>query len=189
MFFGLTFITGGASATPFSLAGFEPAPNSGLHHWNATNPLTFAGASAAPVDPLRELADLSGGLVLKIGNLEGSPEVGDISNLPNAIAASIQRFQQTPAGIKDNDGDRFAPSSDNCRATYNPKQEDVDRDGWGDACDNCPDKGNPDQLDSNKDGVGNACFVASTSVPAGGMGAGLLGCGHVRERQLRQRTL
>lgn len=65
----------------------------------------------------------------------------------------------------DTDGDGFADAGfgaaecarDNCRAVFNPDQDDPDADGSGTACDVCPLVFDPAQLDRDADGVGDAC--------------------------------
>lgn len=76
---------------------------------------------------------------------------------------------------KDDDGDGYANSVDNCPALYNWWQTDNDKDGIGDECDNdpygkdtdgdgygdvrdnCPNAANPDQADKDTDSIGDVC--------------------------------
>ncbi len=184
MFFGLTFLPGSASS--MSSTGSSHAPNTGLWAAAAQTFTSRAGvyAAATTVTPLQELADLSHGLVLNVGQF-------DLTQLQEAISESIAHYSASPAGTKDADGDAIF-AGDNCPLTYNPLQQDADSDGLGDACDNCPDNSNPDQADINRNGIGNACEVVKNIPVAGAHHVALLGLllmvlGGVSLRQLQRR--
>jgi hypothetical protein len=160
MFFGLTFITGSDGGELFKLKMVPPFNRKPII--DARRIVTkaaprSAGAAAAPAakvlasaaSPLGELAALTRGQVYDVGT--------DLGGLQAAIDASIQVFAKAPGGGSDRDGDGAPDTTDNCRTTFNPKQEDADGDHLGDTCDNCPLIANPDQKDSNANGKGDAC--------------------------------
>lgn len=124
MFFGLTFISG--------LSSVE-VPK---------------GVMSAELDPLAELADMTGGAVLNVGE--------ELEYLQKAIAVSIYQFETSPQN-GDADGDGIFPPEDNCPEIPNRDQSDYDSDGIGDACDNCIATFNPDQTDLDLNGRGDVC--------------------------------
>jgi hypothetical protein len=100
---------------------------------------------------------------------------------PALTATSSFTVSDPSVASTDVDSDTVDDTIDNCKFTYNPRQEDADGDGQGDACDttpegnvepeisdydgdgveddfdNCETKANPDQADSDNDGLGDAC--------------------------------
>jgi hypothetical protein len=125
MFFGLTFITGLTSVE-------VPA----------------AMLAEDGLSPLGELADLTGGSILNVGE--------NLENLQQAIEVSIAQFATSPQN-GDADGDGILPPEDNCPEVANQDQADFDGDGVGDPCDNCIATANPDQTDRDLNGRGDVC--------------------------------
>ncbi len=78
---------------------------------------------------------------------------GDINDFDNCKAT------YNP-GQQDADADRIGDACDCAPSTYNSSQADSDADGLADACDNCPLIQNPGQDDADNDGIGNLCDTA-----------------------------
>jgi Thrombospondin type 3 repeat len=136
-------------ASPLAVPEFEPIlpPRDFVPIIAALGPL---GVNVIPkAGRLEELAQVSGGLVLNVGER--------LENLTAAIDTSIAHYSNTAASRTDADGDEVAPLQDNCQDAFNPTQANSDKDVYGDACDNCPTVSNRSQQDSDSDGVGNSC--------------------------------